>query len=120
MKVKVGGPLSHMWTNGLIESWTGAVLDVPDDDAERVGYFRQLAAAGDAEVIEDVAKAEPPEVANKVATNEELRDELRDRGLPVSGNKDELTERLADDEAQAAAAAKPARKSTAAKAANDE
>lgn len=32
-------------------------------------------------------------------TNDELKDKLRERGLPVSGNKDELVERLEADDA---------------------
>jgi len=63
MKVKVGGPLAHKWADETIEAWTGATLDVDDTDAERVGYFRDLAAAGMAEIIEDAPKLTPAPVA---------------------------------------------------------
>jgi SAP domain. len=59
------------------------------------------ASNADAESVETEARVE----ANKELTIVELRDELRERGLKVSGSKDELAARLAADDAKAEALA---------------
>jgi hypothetical protein len=47
--------------------------------------------------VTPAAEAEAEETETRTVA--ELQDELRDRGLPVSGTKDELIGRLADDDA---------------------
>lgn len=52
----------------------------------------------------DASDAEDPQAGSVVPeyddfTTEELKDKLRERDLPVSGNKQELIERLQEDDA---------------------
>jgi len=96
MRVKVGGPLAHRWSSGKIESWTGAVLQVDDDDAEQVGFFRQLASVGNATMLDDPGadkpdpapeSPEPPEVppaVERVDKADEPAPEMADKiGRPA-------------------------------------
>jgi hypothetical protein len=81
-----------------------ATLDEADRPA--TSLVEQLAAEGAGITAEEwqivlaarAAKAAQPAPDAVQPTNEELREELRDRGLPVSGNKDELVERLRADD----------------------
>jgi hypothetical protein len=64
-------------------------LDPPDDEGDD-GSQGDTEDDGAADGEEQAAPGEPIEGR----TRDELRDELRDRGLPVSGSKSELEERL--------------------------
>jgi alkanesulfonate monooxygenase SsuD/methylene tetrahydromethanopterin reductase-like flavin-dependent oxidoreductase (luciferase family) len=121
MEFEVVNQVQSRWTDGrTFSAMPGRRVTVDDADTDAVAHMRHLVTAGDAVEIkpkkaakkepETVAKIvkppEPPPATGAAPTNEELRDDLRERGLPVSGNKDELIERLADDDADQAEAAK--------------
>lgn len=67
MKVKPGAGIAKAWPNGVIESFTGAAIEVDNGDAERVAYFRELVRVGLAEMIEDAPPDETPEPEKPVA-----------------------------------------------------
>jgi hypothetical protein len=54
----------------------------------------------DADQVDDGPEEQPaPGEPIQGPTRDELREELRQRGLPISGTKAELAQRLADDDA---------------------
>src|SRR5688572_8063518 len=88
--------------------FSGGVIEVEEADADRL---RQVAAdfpqygitevtAGGASDAESTESDEDEEEGGTDPTNDELREALRERGLPVSGNKDELILRLAESDAE--------------------
>jgi hypothetical protein len=68
--------------------------DEPDDDGED-GDEEDIDDPLDPEAIAE-EEQEAPGAAIEGPTRDELREQLRERGLPVSGTKAELAERLAD------------------------
>lgn len=85
--------------------FTGGVLEAAEEDAQAV---RDLATNfPEYGIVEggDAAPATTPEGTGvpadeaKDPTNEELKEALRERGLPVTGNKDDLILRLAEADA---------------------
>jgi SAP domain len=117
MEFEVVNQVQSRWTDGrTFSAMPGRRVTVDDADTDAVAHMRHLAAAGDVieikpkkaakkepETVAKIVKPDPaPPVSTVAPTNEELRDDLRERGLPVSGNKEELIERLADDDAEQA------------------
>ena len=95
--------VNSRWHDGRsFAGMPGRRVTVDGSDADAVAHMRHLVYTGDA-----------VEMANKIVdppTNEELREDLRERGLPTSGNKDALTDRIADDDAEQAPAKSAPRK----------
>jgi len=108
MQIELVHQVNSRFSDGrVLSGMPGRRITVDDSDTDAVAHMKALVVSGDAV---DVTPA--PVEPEPVPTNEELRDDLRDRGLPTSGNKNELVERLAEDDEEQAAA-KPAKKSTA-------
>ena len=117
MEIEVVRQVNSRFRDGrTFSAMPGRRVTVDDSDNDAVAHMKALVVAGDAVEIKAPprrSKKDDPDTANKVLkpvevkpagepapvpTNEELREELRDRGLAVSGNKDELTDRLAEDD----------------------
>ena len=77
-----GRPVFHTGSFNQ-EQWDAAVAEF--DAAEQLGSSSE--------------EPSPADEGYEAQTVEDLRDALRDRGLPVSGTKAELVERLQDDDA---------------------
>jgi hypothetical protein len=115
MEIEVVRQVNTRYRDGrTFSAMPGRRITVDEADKDAVEHFRELVASGD--VVEVTHGAQPqlgPVEETEAAggtdvapapTNEELREDLRERGLPTSGNKAELTERLAEDDKAAEAA----------------
>jgi hypothetical protein len=89
VKILMPGLAGPDW-DGHIVGWApGHVTEIPDDNEKAVAWARGWLQMG-AELVEDVAPAEPPEPSLA-----ELRAQAEARGLPTYGSKAQLQERLA-------------------------
>jgi hypothetical protein len=78
----------------LLEELGVALGELDPDDLESAS----ASGAGDENDEDDAVSGEQTAVGEPIEgpTRDELREELRERDLPVSGTKEELEERLAD------------------------
>lgn len=109
-KSEVHPALNVTRLDGSPLQFSGGIIVVEEADAERL---RQVAKDYPQYGIQEVGEAAPaPETGEgsgdddeapeaKDPTNDQLREELAARGLPTSGNKEDLILRLAESDAEA-------------------
>jgi hypothetical protein len=106
-KSEVYPALNVVRADGSSLQFSGGIISVEDADADRL---RQVAEQYPQYGIQEVGLAAPApdteggedevEVEGKDPTNDELREELKARGLPTTGNKEDLILRLAESDAE--------------------
>ena len=87
------------WANleALLAEHSGALKSAADEEEARQSKAAEdsdAAAATSAELADDGADEAPVDDGSDEPTKAELQDALRERGLPTTGNKAELVQRL--------------------------